>query len=172
MKRVNFFLIILLIFGCAESLLLYRVFFSCREQGLPSRCGVKASQCSGFSCCRARALGAWASVVVHGLSCPMACGVFPNQGSNPCPLYWQVDSYTMNHQGSPCTFKSSRNACYFWKLYLQPREAYMCVCTHAALLHGCHQEVLCLSCLQAAALGLLHYTGWGLRGTRTVFSEF
>ena len=36
------------------------------------RCGVWASHCGGFSCCRARALGAWASVVVAcGLS---SCG--------------------------------------------------------------------------------------------------
>ena len=34
-----------------------------------SSCGARASHCGGFSCCRARALGAWASVVVaHGLS--------------------------------------------------------------------------------------------------------
>ena len=25
-------------------------------------------------------------VVAHGLICPMACGIFPDQGSNPCPL--------------------------------------------------------------------------------------
>ena len=31
-------------------------------------------------------------VVVHGLSCPTACGVFLDQGSNPCPLHWQMDS--------------------------------------------------------------------------------
>ena len=45
-------------------------------------------------------------VVVHGLqgtwaqqlwhmgqgSCPMACGIFLGQGTNPCPLYWQADS--------------------------------------------------------------------------------
>ena len=31
-------------------------------------------------------------VVVHGLSCSAACGIFPDQGSNPCPLHWQVDS--------------------------------------------------------------------------------
>ena len=30
--------------------------------------------------------------VVHGLSCSAACGIFPDQGSNPCPLHWQVDS--------------------------------------------------------------------------------
>ena len=31
-------------------------------------------------------------VVVQGLSCSAACGIFPDQGSNPCPLHWQVDS--------------------------------------------------------------------------------
>ena len=48
----------------------------------------------------APALGAWASVVVaHGLSgaisvvvVPGACWIFPGQGSNPHPLYWQADS--------------------------------------------------------------------------------
>ena len=40
--------------------------------GATLRCGVRASHCSGFSCCRARALGMRASVVVaHGLS---GCG--------------------------------------------------------------------------------------------------
>ena len=30
--------------------------------------------------------GTWASVVVvQGLSCPAACGIFLDQGSNPCP---------------------------------------------------------------------------------------
>ena len=67
----------------------------------------------------------------------MACGIFPNQGSNLCPLYCQVDSYTISHQGSPCTFKLSRNACYFWKLYLQPLEAYMCVCVRAHMWPCC-----------------------------------
>ena len=31
-------------------------------------------------------------VVAHGLSCSEACGIFPDQGSNPCPLHWQADS--------------------------------------------------------------------------------
>ena len=35
-------------------------------------------------------------VVAHGLSCSAACGIFPDQGSNPCPLHWQV-----RHQGRP-----------------------------------------------------------------------
>ena len=28
----------------------------------------------------------------HGPSCSAACGIFPDQGSNPCPLHWQADS--------------------------------------------------------------------------------
>ena len=31
----------------------------------------------------------------HGLSCSEACGVFTDQGSNPCPLHWQADSYPL-----------------------------------------------------------------------------
>ncbi|KAB0340788.1 hypothetical protein FD754_022828, partial [Muntiacus muntjak] len=34
-------------------------------------------------------LGTWASVVVvHRLSCSAACGIFPDQGLNTCPLHW------------------------------------------------------------------------------------
>ena len=42
---------------------------------------------------QARRLQSTGSVVVaHGLICSAACGIFPNQASNPCPLHWQVDS--------------------------------------------------------------------------------
>ena len=42
--------------------------------GATLHCGVQASHCGGFSCCGARALGMWASVVVvHGLS---SCGAW------------------------------------------------------------------------------------------------
>ena len=40
-------------------------------------------------------------VVALGLSCPVACGIFLDQGSNPCLLNQQVDSLPQNHQGSP-----------------------------------------------------------------------
>ena len=40
-------------------------------------------------------------VVAHGPSCSVACGIFPDQGSNPCPLHWQADSQPLRHQGSP-----------------------------------------------------------------------
>ena len=40
-----------------------------------------------------RLKGTQASVaVVHGLDCPMACGIVPDQGLNLCPLHWQADS--------------------------------------------------------------------------------
>ena len=39
-------------------------------------------------------------VVAHGPSCSVACGIFPDQGSNLCPLHWQADSQPLRHQGS------------------------------------------------------------------------
>ena len=39
--------------------------------------------------------------MAHGPSCSAACGIFPDQGSNPCPLHWQADSQPLRHQGSP-----------------------------------------------------------------------
>ena len=53
-----------------------------------SSCGVR-----GSLGCRAQAWGCVSSVVVaHRLSCPSAHGIFPDQGSNLCPLHWQLDS--------------------------------------------------------------------------------
>ena len=43
-------------------------------------------------------------VVAHGPSCSAACGIFPDQGTNPCPLHWQADSQPLRHQGSPSFF--------------------------------------------------------------------
>ena len=82
--------------------------------GLLSSCGARVSRCSGFSCCRAWALGRVDSAVavhglqstglialVHGPSCSATCGIFPDQKSNPCLLHWQADSLALSHQGSP-----------------------------------------------------------------------
>ena len=44
------------------------------------------------------------SSVAHGPSCSVACGIFPDQGSNPCPLHWQAGSQPLRHQGSPISF--------------------------------------------------------------------
>ena len=48
-----------------------------------------------------RALECGSVVVVLGLSCPAACGIFPDQGLNPCPLYWQAEPETLDHRGVP-----------------------------------------------------------------------
>ena len=41
------------------------------------------------------------AVVAHGPSRSAACGVLPDQGSNPRPLHWQADSQPLCHQVSP-----------------------------------------------------------------------
>ena len=33
-------------------------------------------------------------------NCSAACGIFLDQGSNPCLLHWQVDSLPLGQQGS------------------------------------------------------------------------
>ncbi|XP_060146887.1 notchless protein homolog 1 isoform X4 [Globicephala melas] len=39
--------------------------------------------------------------MAHGPSHSTACGIFPDRGTNPCPLHWQADSQPLRHQGSP-----------------------------------------------------------------------
>ena len=76
-------------------------FLQFRRAG-PARQSAQASRHSGFSCCGAQPLGSGTSVgAAHGLSCSMACGIFPDQGLNPCPLNWQANSYPLYHQESP-----------------------------------------------------------------------
>ena len=69
--------------------------------------GHSSSQCVGLSLSRPLLLWSTGSrcagsvVVAHGPSCYAACGIFPDQGLNPCPLHWQADSQPLRHQGSP-----------------------------------------------------------------------
>ena len=39
--------------------------------------------------------------MAHEFFYPEACEIFPDQGSTPCPLYWQPDSNLLGHLGSP-----------------------------------------------------------------------
>ena len=90
---INLFILFIFIFGCIGSSLLRAGFLYLWRAGATLGCRVRASHCGGFSCCKARALSVRASVVVaHGLSCSAACGIFPDQGSNLCPLCWQAGS--------------------------------------------------------------------------------
>ena len=69
--------------------------------------GHSSSRCVGLSLSRPlllRSTGsrrAGSAIVAHGPSCSAACGIFPDQGLNPCPLHWQADSQPLRHQGSP-----------------------------------------------------------------------
>ena len=66
----------LFIFGCAGSWLLCGSFLSLWRVEAALGGGVQASHCGGFSC-GAQTPGTRALVVVvYGLSCSMACGIF------------------------------------------------------------------------------------------------
>ena len=85
-----------------------RAFLWLWQVGATLCCGVQASHCGDFSCCRAQALGAWVSVVVaHRLSCSVACGIFLDQGSNSCHLHQQADSYHCTTREVPGPFKKN-----------------------------------------------------------------
>ena len=69
--------------------------------------GHSSSWCAGLSLSRPLPLRSTGSrragsvVVAHGPNCSAARGIFPDQGSNPCPLHWQADSQPLRPQGSP-----------------------------------------------------------------------
>ncbi|XP_059951444.1 phosphoribosyltransferase domain-containing protein 1 isoform X4 [Mesoplodon densirostris] len=44
---------------------------------------------------------AGSAAMAHGPSCSTACGIFPDRGTNLCPLHRQADSQPLRHQGSP-----------------------------------------------------------------------
>ena len=84
------------------------VFVSVRELSLVAASGGhSSSRCVGLSLLRPLLLWSTGSrragsvVVAHGPSRSAACGIFPDQGSNPCPLHWQAYSQPLHHQGSP-----------------------------------------------------------------------
>ena len=41
--------------------------------------------------------------MAHRLRCSAACGILPDQYSNPCPLHWQAGASPLRHQGNPTT---------------------------------------------------------------------
>ena len=77
---------------------------SCGEQGLLQ---LRSSGLSLWSTgprahgCSFRALEHRLAASVLRLRCSKARRVFPDQGLNPCPLRWQVESLPLSQQGSP-----------------------------------------------------------------------
>ena len=84
------------------------VFVSVRGLSLVAASGgYSSSRCAGLSLSRPLLLRGTGSrragsvTVAHRPNCSAACGIFPDQGLNPCPLHWQADSQPLRHQGSP-----------------------------------------------------------------------
>ena len=96
------------IYGYAGSSLPHRLFSSCGYslvpvQGLLTAGASLAAEhrLEGTQASAAAAPRLWSTgsiAVAHGLSCSVACGVFPDEGSNLCLLYWHVDSQPLSHQ--------------------------------------------------------------------------
>ena len=91
--------------------------------------GHSSSRCAGLSLSRPLLLRSTGSrragsvIVAHGPSRSAARGIFPDQGSNPCPLHWQADSQPLHRQGSPCIryFKEYIWSIFFWSQNLQKK---------------------------------------------------
>ena len=111
-----FFFLILFIYsficGCAWSFLLHGLFPSCGECWLLIAVASLVAEhrltgheapvaaARGLSRCGSLVYSTGAEVVANWPSCSAACGILPDQGSNPHPLHWQADSQTLSHQGS------------------------------------------------------------------------
>ena len=68
--------------------------------------GHSSSRCAGLSLSwpllwSTGSRRAGSAIMAYGPRCSAACGILPDQGSNPCPLHWQAESQPLPHQGSP-----------------------------------------------------------------------
>ena len=88
-------------YGCVGSSFLREGFPQLRQVGATLHRGARASHYRGLSLRSTGFRCAGSVVVAHGPSCSAACGILPDQGSNPCPLHQQADSQPPRHQGSP-----------------------------------------------------------------------
>ena len=124
------------LFVCLFYLWLCWVFVSVRGLSLVMASGGhSSSRCAGLSLSWPLLLWstgsrhAGSAIVAHGPSCSAACGIFPDQGSNPCPLHWQADSQPLHHQGSPILL--------FMDIVLFPVWGYLFIYLIFIYLFGC-----------------------------------
>ena len=108
------------------------VFVSVRGLSLVVASGGHSSlRCTGLSLSRPLLLQSTGSrhagsvVVAQGPSCSTACGIFPDQGSNPCPLHWQTDSHPLRHQGSPLSPLLKTQLDKFTNVLLTPSKLFL-----------------------------------------------
>ena len=121
----HFFLIFMYLFIYLIYLWLCWVFVSVWGLSLVEASGGhSSSRCAGLSLSQPLLLRSTGSrragsvIAAHGPSCSVACGIFPDPGSNPCPLHWQADSQPLCHQGSPVLHINAR--------YKHIKCAYIC----------------------------------------------
>ena len=102
LKKYTFVYLFIYLFMTVLSLrFCARAFSSCAKWG-PLFIAVRGPLTIAASLVAEHRLQTRSSVIVaHRPSCSVACGIFPDQGSNPCPLHWQADSQPLRHQGSP-----------------------------------------------------------------------
>ena len=91
-------------YGCVGSSFLCEGFPQLWQAGATPHRGAWASHHRGLSLPRTGSRRAGSVIVAHGPSRSAACGIFPDQGSNPRSLHWQADSQPLRHQGSPELF--------------------------------------------------------------------
>ena len=94
--------------------------------------GHSSSRCAGLSVSWPlflRSTGssrAGSAAVAHGPSCSAACGIFPAQGSNPCPLHWQADSQPLHHQGSPQSYVLMSDFLILLSIHTELHRKFLC----------------------------------------------
>ena len=94
------FLLSFFLYGCVGSSFLCEGFLYLRQVGATLHRDARASLSRPLLLRSTGSRCAGSVVVAYGPSCSAACGIFPDQGSNPCPLHWQADSQPLRHQGS------------------------------------------------------------------------
>lgn len=80
-----------------------QAFSNCRARGLVSAAAYRRLTEAASLVADHGLQSVGSAVVAHRLGCSTACGVIPDQGWNPCSLYWQVDSYPWTTRGAPDT---------------------------------------------------------------------
>ena len=89
-------------FGCVGPSLLPGLLSSCGEWGCSPVVARGLLRAAASPAADHRLQGTRPAIVVaRRLGCSLVFGIFPDQGSNPWLLHWQVDALPLSHQGSP-----------------------------------------------------------------------
>ena len=106
-----------------------QAFSSCSKQGLLF-VAAQVSHCSGFSCCRAWALG-HTVVEAHGLNCSAACGIFLDWGLAGIFLTTAPPGKSLSKSLIRYFFLFSLGIVEFWRLSLLSRTCCLPIGKHA-----------------------------------------